>query len=90
MASWWLWRAKSGNFSPNSVRCEKVAVDNLRRTALAGMRMDGIAPSDCRDALLWLRAHPRKGSEYSPTSMAKFHQVLNAVLQQAAAVPMAR
>lgn len=83
-ASWRLWRANSGNFSPNTVACEKMCVRNLLRTELSTMRMDEIAPQDCRDALIWLRTHPKRGGVYSPTTMAKLHQVLHAIFSEAA------
>ncbi len=82
-ASWALWRAESGNYSPNTVKCEGNAVRALRRTELDGMRMDAITPESCRNALLWLKAHPKGGKEYKQSTLGKFHQVLHAVMRQA-------
>jgi len=81
--SWRLWRAESGMFSPNTVASEATFVRLLNRTELSGMRMDEITPQNCRDALLWLKQNPVKGSEYRQTTVAKLHQVLGAVLGQA-------
>lgn len=81
--SWRLWRAESGNYSPNTVREDKTKVRSLRRTQLDGMRMDSITPEDCRSALMWLKSNPVHGEAYTNTSMQRFHQTLSSVLGQA-------
>lgn len=94
--SWRLWREKSGNYKPNTVKEDRRKVSALLRTELSGMRVCDITPESCRDALLWLRAHPESCGEYSNTTMGKFHQTLHAIMQQAeddgkvARNPMAR
>lgn len=82
--SWRLWRAASGDLSPNTVRDDRTAVRALCRTALAGMRMDAITPDACRDALLWLKSNPVRGGGLKPSTVAKYRSVLNSVMQQAA------
>ena len=82
-ASWASWRAKTGDFSPNTVKSEGYAVSMLRRTGLDGMRMDEVTPADCREALQWLRENPKKGTELKPSTVGKAYQVLNAILSQA-------
>lgn len=82
-ASWRSWRVQSGDYSPNTMASERTAIAALKRTDLAGMRMDEITPRDVREALLWLKSHPAKGSEYSASTIAKYRQVLRAVMQQA-------
>ena len=83
--SWRLWRAESGNYSPNTVAADATFVRALRRTDLDEMRMDEIGSKECREALLWLKQHPAKGSEYSHSTMAKVHQTLGAIMSQAVA-----
>lgn len=95
-ASWALWRASMGRYSPNTIKEDKRKVAALCRTELSGMRIAGITPDDCRSALLWLRSNPTKGGAYTNTTMGKFHQTLDAIMQQAeddglvARNPMAR
>ena len=81
--SWASWRAKSCNLSPNTVLSERTCVNALRKTDLDGMRMDAISADDCRDALLWLGSHTERGTERKPSSLAKLHQVLGAIMRQA-------
>lgn len=81
--SWRLWRAESGDFSPNSLRCDEQRLKALRRTRLAGMRMDEITPDVCRDELLWLKRNPLKCAEYSQNTMDRLYQTLLSVFQQA-------
>lgn len=95
--SWRLWREQSGELAAGTMENDAREVRALRRTALDSKRMDGITPADCRDALLWLKAHPARGhGELSNTTMNSLHVCLNAIMQQAvddgelAANPMAR
>ncbi|MBR4687111.1 MAG: site-specific integrase [Bacteroidales bacterium] len=81
--SWQRYRAESGCYSPNTVANEAMVVRALRRTALDGMRMDAIGPSECRDALLWLRGNPCRRGELKASTLAKVHQVLGAIMRQA-------
>ena len=81
--SWRLWREESGNYSPNTVRADGYRLAGLLRTDLADMRMDGITPQACREALTWLRHSKVGGGEYSQNSMASFHNLLNKVMAQA-------
>ena len=81
--SWRAYRAESGDYSPNTLASEATTVRSLRRTSLDGMRMDSIGPADCRDALLWLKAHPIRGGELKASTLAKAHQVLGAIMRQA-------
>jgi len=83
-ASWASWRAGACALSPNTVASEATCVAALSRSPLGPMRMDEVSPDDCREALLWLRSHPLKGAEYSPSTLAKLHQVLGAIMRQAA------
>lgn len=82
--SWHAWREKSGNYSPNTIAAENVMLRSLKRTPIASMRMDAITPQDCRDAISWLKDNPING-EYKQSTIAQFHQALNAVLSQAEA-----
>ena len=81
-ASWLAWRAESGRYSPNSIATYKRHVDALRRSPLDSARMDEVTPDACRDALAWMRANAVSG-HMSNTTLAKSHQVLRMVLQQA-------
>lgn len=82
--SWASWREKSGDLSPNTVAKDARNVTALRRTALYGMRMDSIGPEQCREALLWLKANPAKGSgELSGTTLRTIYVALNSIMQQA-------
>ena len=81
--SWRKWRAESGDFSPNSLRCDEQRLKALYRTKLAGMRMDEVTPEACRTELLWLKHHPVKCAEYSPNTMDRLYQALLSVFQQA-------
>lgn len=84
--AWQQWREKSGNLSPNMVNKDKRNLNALARTELNDMRMDGITPEDCRDALLWLKDHPVKGTgELSNATVASFHVTLNGIFSQAVA-----
>ena len=81
--SWHRWRVESGDYSPNTMAAEATSLNAVCRTEIAGMKMDEITPDACRGELLWLKTHPERGSEYKPSSMGKFHQVLFEVMQQA-------
>jgi integrase len=81
--SWRRWREKSGDYSPNTLAGDSTAVNSLRRTCLDGMKVSEIGPADCRDALLWLKENPVKTGELKPSTVAKLHQVLGAIMQQA-------
>jgi integrase len=81
--SWHGYRERSGYYSPNTIAAEATYVRALRRTALDGMRMDSIGPSECREALLWLHDNPSKGDELKPSTVAKIHQVLGSIMRQA-------
>lgn len=81
--SWRLLRAESGEYSPNTTAGDSMVLGALSRTDLWGMRMDALTPEACREALAWLRKHPARGDEYSPSTMAKMHQVLSTILGQA-------
>lgn len=82
-ASWLAWRRQAGDYSPNTIAGDSTCLAALGRTELQSMRMDEIEPDDCRRALLWLKEHPGSAKGYKPSTLAKFHQVLNAVMQQA-------
>ena len=82
--SWKLWREKSGDYAPGTLANDARNVAALRRTALDGMRMDAVAPSDCRDALLWLKHHPARATgtgQLSNTTMNKLHTCLHAIFE---------
>lgn len=82
--SWRLWREKSGEYSAGTCLDDAKTVRALRRTALNGMRMDEIAPEDCREALLWLKTHPlRRGGDVTNATMRTRHVALNSIFQQA-------
>ena len=82
--SWRLWREKSGDVSPNTVAKDRRNVRALCRTGLSTLRMDEIAPEDCRNALLWLKEHPaHREKELSGTTVRTFYVALNSILQQA-------
>ena len=81
--SWRLWRRQSGDYSPNTLAGERTAVNALLRTRLSTMRMDEIDAQACRDALLWLREHPARGGSCKPSTLAKYRQVLHAIMAQA-------
>ena len=82
--SWRLWRAESGDFSPNTVSNDKRNVNALRRSELDAMRMDAVTPDACRRALLWIKANPvRADGRLSGASMAKIHGCLLSIMRQA-------
>ena len=82
-ASWLSWRAESGDYSPNTIKGDSVALSAFGRSGLAGMRMDAITPADCRAALLSLKGASARGGELKPATLAKYAQVLSSILQQA-------
>ena len=83
--SWRLWRAESGDLSPNMVAKDARNVRALRRTELDGLRMDELTPEKCRAALLWLKTHPVRGDgELASSTMASFHVTLGCITAQAA------
>ena len=82
--SWRLWRAESGDFSPNTIANDKRNIAALQRCPLADMRMDGITSEDCRNALLWLKRNPIRADELSGATLAKMHNYMHAVFKQAA------
>ena len=84
-ASWHRWRVESGDYSPNTMLVERVAVNALCRTALRPMRMDEIDAQACREALLWLKKNPARGDSVKASTIAKYRQVLHAVMAQAVA-----
>lgn len=83
-ASWRSWREQSGSYAPGTVANDARNVNALLRTDLAGMRMDSIAPSDCRDALLWLKLNPERSTrtgQLSNTTMNKLHTCLHSIFE---------
>ena len=83
-ASWALWRRESGDFAPNTLANDRRNVAALCRSPIAEMKLGDIAPDDCRNALLWLKRHPAKGDgELSGATLAKFHNYMHAIFQQA-------
>ena len=82
-ASWARWRAGSGDLAPGTLANDQRAVRALCRTKLSAMELTAITPADCRDALLWLKEHPARGSELSNTTMNKLHVALRCMLEQA-------
>lgn len=83
--SWRLWRAQSGDYSPNTLAGERTAVNALLRTELSTMRMDEIDAQACREALLSLRNSVAHRGQRKPSTIAKYRQVLHAIMAQAVA-----
>ena len=81
--TWRKWREESGNFSPNTVYADETALNAIKRTKLAEMRMDAITPEICREELLWLKSNPVNCESYSANTVAAFHKLLSSVFKQA-------
>ena len=83
-ASWLLWREKSGTLAPGTIANSRRDVAALCRSPLASLALSTIAPSDCREALLWIKEHPIHDiDELSSTTMNKIAIALKQILAQA-------
>ena len=83
-ASWLLWREKSGTLAPGTVANSRRDVAALCRSPLAQLALSTIAPSDCRDALMWIKENPVHDiDELSSTTMNKIAIALKQILAQA-------
>ena len=81
--SWRVWRAKSGNFAPNTSENDLRCVRAFRRSPISDMRLEDVTPEDCRESLLWIKENPVRCGELSNTSMNKMHAVMHAIFKQA-------
>ena len=82
--SWRLWREKSGTLAPGTVANSRRDVAALCRSPLASLALSTIAPSDCRDALMWIKENPVHDiDELSSTTMNKIAIALKQILAQA-------
>lgn len=80
---WQNWRIKSGELAPGTLTNDKRNIRALERSPLWGMELTQITPTDCRDALAWIKEHPIKVETLSNTTMNKIYQGLNNILVQA-------
>lgn len=94
---WHSRRAASGDFAPGTLENDRRALRAFARTGLAGLRLAEVTPEAARDALLWLKNNPARGSApLSGTTANKLHRALFSILEQAeadgriAANPLAR
>lgn len=84
--SWRLWRAESGIVRDGTAKSDKTNVNALAASPLGPMRMDAITPEACREALLWVKAHPARGDgELSAATMRNRHAALLSIMSQALA-----
>lgn len=82
-----LWherRAASGEFAPGTLENDRRALRAFERSPLSGLRLAEVTPEAARDALLWIRNNPARGSRpLSGTTVNKLYRALYSVLEQA-------
>lgn len=81
-------RKRSGLYASNTLATDERHVNALALSPLSPLRMDAITPSDCREALLWIKEHPQKPNLaadgiLSGTTMVKVHRMAKQIFQQA-------
>ena len=93
---WREWRVKSGEYAPGTLANDLRNIRALARSSLFSMELTKVTPSDCRNALMWVKDNPERVETLSNTSMNKIYQTLNSIMSQAyddeliASNPMAR
>jgi integrase len=84
--SWREWRRASGQFAPGTLENDGRAVRALARTALAQVDAADATGEDVRQALIWLRQHPVRGSgTLSGTTLNKLHRSFFQIFEYGAA-----
>lgn len=82
-----LWherRAASGEFAPGTLENDRRALRAFGRSPLAGLMLAEVTPEAARDALLWLKNNPARGSRpLSGTTANKLHRALYSIFEQA-------
>ena len=82
--SWIDYREQLGTLAPGTIANNKREIAALNRSALASLELSTIAPTDCKNALIWIKQHPvRKRGELSNTTMNKLYITLSSILSQA-------
>lgn len=80
---WQEWSINSGELAPGTLTNDKRNIAALLRSPLSSMELTSITPTDCRDALMWVKHNPVRVEELTNTTMNKIYQTLNAILGQA-------
>ena len=84
MASWLAYRENLGTLAPGTIANNKREIAAIMRSPLSTFPLDEITPTDCKNALLWIKHHPaRKSGELSNTTMNKIFITLASIFAQA-------
>ena len=82
--TWIDYREQLGTLAPGTIANNKREIAALNRSALASLELSTITPTDCKNALIWIKQHPvRKRGELSNTTMNKLYITLSSILSQA-------
>lgn len=85
-ALWHERRAASGEFAPGTLENDRRALRAFARCPLAPLHLAEVTPEAARDALLWLKHNPARGTKpLSGTTMNKLHRALFSIFEDAEA-----
>lgn len=83
-ASWIAYRRNLGTLAPGTIANNERDIAAMMRSPIAALELSTIAPTDCKESLIWIKQHPqRKQSPLSNTTMNKIYITMHSIFAQA-------